>query len=81
MASPSLRTDAIPTLESALAVSSSAMQTAEGHVDADARSIATQGPDVQSMVDLDVQADAYGALGQVIRASDEMARSAIDLLA
>jgi flagellar basal body rod protein FlgC len=70
-----------PPLASALDVSSSGMQTAEGRVDADARSIATSGPDVESMVDLDVQTHAYGALARVIRASDEMTRSAIDLLA
>jgi flagellar basal body rod protein FlgC len=70
-----------PTLASALAVSVNGMQAAEGRVDADARSIATAGPDVASMVDLVVQSHAYGALARVIGATDEMTRSAVDLFA
>ena len=65
----------------AFAAASSGMQTAEGRADADAQSIATAGPDVGSMVDLDVQSATYGALADVIRTTDEMTRSAIDLLA
>jgi hypothetical protein len=70
-----------PDLASALAVSLNGMQAAEGRVDADARSIATEGPEVASMVDVVVQSHACGALARVIRASDEMTRSAVDLLA
>jgi len=33
------------------------------------------------MVDLDVQTETYAALAAMLRASDEMARSAVDLLA
>ena len=65
----------------ALTAASGGMQTAEGRADADAQSIATAGPDVGSMVDLDVQSATYGALADVIRTTDEMTRSAIDLLA
>lgn len=68
-------------LASALAVSVNGMQAAEGRVAADAQSIATRGPDVASMVDLIAQSHAYGALARVIRATDEMTRSAVDLLA
>ena len=39
------------------------------------------GPDVAAMVDLDVQTTTVRALAQVIRASDEMTRSLIDVLA
>ncbi|MDX6570226.1 MAG: hypothetical protein QOH15_2804 [Gaiellales bacterium] len=60
---------------------SSGMRAAEGRIDADAQSIATQGPDVGSMIDLNVQTVAFSALVQVIRASNEMTGSAIDLLA
>jgi flagellar basal body rod protein FlgC len=65
----------------ALAVSASGMQAAAGRLDADARSIAVDGPDVESMVDLDVQTHVYGALARVIRTSDEMTRSLLDVLA
>jgi hypothetical protein len=65
----------------AFATASGGMQTAEGRADADAASIATAGPDVGSMVDLDVQSVTYGALADVVRTTDEMTRSAIDLLA
>jgi hypothetical protein len=66
---------------SALAVSASGMQTAAGRLDADSRTIASQGPDVGSMVDVDVQTATYAALATVIRATGEMTRSTIDLLA
>jgi flagellar basal body rod protein FlgC len=66
---------------SAFAISLSGMQTASGRLDADAQSIATNGPDVGSMVDLNVQTATYAALAEVIRARDEMTRSAVDLLA
>ena len=65
----------------AFAAASGGMQTAEGRADADARTIATAGPDVGSMVDLDVQSATYAALADVIRTTDEMTRGAIDLLA
>jgi hypothetical protein len=68
-------------LASALTVSASGMQAAEGRVDADARSLASDGPDVASRVDLLVESHTYGALARVIRATDEMTRSAVDLLA
>jgi hypothetical protein len=66
---------------SALAIASNGMQAASGRLAADARTIATQGPDVESIVDLDVQTATYAALAKVIRASDEMTRSSVDLLA
>jgi hypothetical protein len=69
------------TLASALAISANGMQAAVGRVDADAQALATRGPDVGSMVDLDVQSHTYGALARVIRATDQMTRSALDLLA
>jgi hypothetical protein len=56
------------------------MQAAEGRVAADAQALATRGPDVGSMVDLDVQLQSYGALARMMRASDEMTRSAVHLL-
>lgn len=65
----------------ALDVASSGAQAAEGRLGADAQSIATNGPDVASMVDLDVQTTTVRALAQVMRASDEMMRSLIDVLA
>ncbi len=66
---------------SALAVSASGMQAAEARAAGDASTIAASGPDVSSMVDLDVQKDTYSALAVVIRASDEMTATAVDLLA
>ncbi len=54
---------------------------ASGRLDEDASSIASNGPDVRSMVDLDVQTDTVAALAQVIRTGDEMTGSVIDLLA
>jgi hypothetical protein len=57
------------------------MQAAVRRLDADAQTIATQGPDIASLVDLGVQTHAYSALVQVIRASDELTRSTVDLLA
>jgi hypothetical protein len=47
----------------------------------DASAIATNGPDVSSMVDLDVQTDTVRALATVLRAADQMSASAVDLLA
>jgi hypothetical protein len=79
--SPSIASNALGFRPTALAVAAGGMQAASGQLDADARSIAAHGPDVGSMVDLNVQTDVYGALARVIRASDEMTRSAIDLLA
>jgi hypothetical protein len=66
---------------SSFAASASGMQGALGRADADAQAIAVNGPDVGSMVDLDVQSDTYGALAKVIKASDEMTATAVDLLA
>jgi flagellar basal body rod protein FlgC len=66
---------------SAFDVSARGMQAASGRVAADAQSIATRGPDVGAMVDLEVQTDTYGALARVVHASDELTRSALDLLA
>jgi hypothetical protein len=66
---------------SALAVSASGMQAAEARAAGDASTIAANGSDVSSMVDLDVQKDTYSALAVVIRASDEMTATAVDLLA
>jgi hypothetical protein len=69
------------TTMSAFAASASGMQGALGRADADAQAIAVNGPAVGSMVDLDVQSDTYGALAKVIKASDEMTATAVDLLA
>jgi hypothetical protein len=79
--SPSVGSNAPGFRPTALAAASSGMQAASGRLEADARSIATNGPDVGSIVDLNVQTDVYAALARVIRAGDEMTRSAIDLLA
>jgi flagellar basal body rod protein FlgC len=65
----------------ALDVASSGMEAAESRADGDASSIATNGPDVGSMVDLDVQKDTYSALATVIRSTDEMTATTVDLLA
>jgi hypothetical protein len=72
---------AIGPYPSALTTAASGMQSAEARADSDASSIATNGPDVSSMVDLDVQKDTYSALASVIRTTDEMSASTIDLLA
>jgi hypothetical protein len=72
---------AIGPYPSALATAASGMQSAQARADSDASSIATNGPDVSSMVDLDVQKDTYSALASVIRTTDEMSASTIDLLA
>ena len=74
----SLQTPARP---SAITVASNAMQDVSGRVDADASSLARSGPDVATMVDLDVQRDAFDALGAVVRASNEMLGSVLDILA
>jgi hypothetical protein len=66
---------------SAITIASNAMQDASGRADADASSIARSGPDVSAMVDLDVQRDTFDALGAVVRASDEMLGSVLDILA
>jgi hypothetical protein len=65
----------------AITAASSGMQEAQQRLGADAHSIATNGPDVDAIVDLDVQTTTVKALAQVIRASDEMTRSVVDLLA
>jgi hypothetical protein len=72
---------AIGASSSALATAASGMQTAEARADSDASSIATNGPDVSSIVDLDVQKDTYSALASMIRTTDEMTANTIDLLA
>ena len=66
---------------SALETAAGGMQSAEARADGDASSIATNGPDVSSIVDLDVQKDTYSALAIVIRTSDEMSATTVDLLA
>jgi hypothetical protein len=57
------------------------MQTVEARAEGDASQIATRGPDVSSIVDLDVQKDTLSALAGVFRATDEMTVTAVDLLA
>jgi hypothetical protein len=57
------------------------MQTAEARAEGDASQIATSGPDVSSIVDLDVQKDTLKALAAVFRATDEMTATTVDLLA
>jgi hypothetical protein len=59
----------------------SGMQTAEARADGDASQIATNGPDVPAIVDLDVQEATQRALASVIRTADEMTRTTVDLLA
>jgi hypothetical protein len=81
MASILLGTASRAPLASAFAISLAGMQSASGRMDEDADSIASNGPDVGSIVDLDVQTETYAALAAVIRASEEMTRSAVDLLA
>jgi hypothetical protein len=57
------------------------ISTAVGRLDEDASSIAANGPDVRSVVDMNAQSDTLAALVQVIRAGDQMTGSVIDLLA
>jgi hypothetical protein len=57
------------------------MQAAASRVGSDAATIAMNGPDVSSMVDLDVQSDTYDALASVIRTTDDMTATTVNLLA
>jgi hypothetical protein len=70
-----------PEPPSAITIASNAMQVVAGHADADASTLARSGPDVSALVDLDVQRDTFAALGAVVRASNEMLGSALDILA
>ncbi|MDX6580637.1 MAG: hypothetical protein QOJ47_2186 [Gaiellales bacterium] len=70
-----------PAATTAFGAATSGIQTAEARADGDASAIATNGPDVSSMVDLDVQTDTVGALATVLRAADQMTAGAVDLLA
>ena len=81
MASILLGTASRAPLQSAFVISLAGMQSASGRTDEDAESIARNGPDVGSMADLDVEGETYAALAAMLRASDEMTRSAVDLLA
>jgi hypothetical protein len=81
MASILLGTASRAPLASAFVISLGGMQSAAGRMDADAESIAGDGFDVGSMVDLDVQTETYAALAAMLRASDEITRSAVYLLA
>jgi hypothetical protein len=66
---------------SAIAVAANAMHVVSGRVDADASTLARSGPDVSTMVDLDVQRDSFDALATVVHASDGMLGSVLDILA
>jgi hypothetical protein len=70
---------AVPTV--AFGVVSSGMQTAEARAEGDASEIARTGPDVSSIVDLDVQKDTLRALAAAVRTTDEMTATTVDLLA
>jgi hypothetical protein len=70
-----------PAAMTALGAATSGMQTAEARADGDASEIATNGPDVAPMVDLNVQKNTCGALAAVIRATDQRTGTAVDLLA
>jgi hypothetical protein len=70
-----------PAATTALGAATSGMRSAEARADGDATQIAANGPDVSSMVDLNVQTDTVSALASVIRAADEMTANAVDLLA
>jgi hypothetical protein len=70
-----------PPRPSAITIASNAMQGVSARADADAGTIARSGPDVSAMVDLDVQRDSFDALGAVVRASNEMLGSVLDILA
>jgi hypothetical protein len=66
---------------SAFGAAASGMESAEARADNDASNIATNGPDVSSMVDLVVQRETYSALAAVFRTTAEMNAAAVDLLA
>ncbi len=66
---------------SAFGAAASGMESAEARADGDASDIATNGPDVSSMLDLVIQRDTYSALATVFRATAEMTATAVDLLA
>ena len=70
-----------PPRGSAIAVASGGLRTASGRADADASTLATSGPDVSAIVDLDVQRDTFDALATVVHANDEMLGSVLDILA
>jgi hypothetical protein len=65
----------------AFGAAASGMESAEARADDDASNIATNGPDVSSMLDLVVQRDTYSALAAVFRTTAEMTATAVDLLA
>jgi hypothetical protein len=66
-----------PAATTASGAATSGIQTAEARADGDASAIATNGPDVSSMV----ETDTVRALATVLRAADQMTAGAIDLLA
>jgi hypothetical protein len=69
------------TASSMFASAVSGLQSAEGRFDADAQTIAANGPDVGSMIDLDVQSDTFTAVARVLQTADRMSGTAIDMLA
>jgi hypothetical protein len=82
LSSPALAsTFQAPARPSAITVASNGMQAASGQVDEDASTIARSGPDISAMVDLEIQRDTFVALGTVIRVSDQMLGSVLDILA
>jgi hypothetical protein len=69
------------TASSMFATAVSGLQSAEGRFDADAQTIAANGPDVGSMIDLNVQSDTYTAIARVLQTADRMSGAALDILA
>ena len=66
-----------PSFGSALA----GMQQAERGLDLDAATIASAGPDVDALVDLDVRRASFAANVAVLRTADEIARDVLDVFA
>jgi len=70
-----------PSSTTAFGAATSGLQAAEARADADVSTIATNGPDVSSMVDLGVQKNTFSALATIIRTTDEMTATTVNLLA
>jgi hypothetical protein len=66
---------------SALSSAVAGMQRAEAALARDAATIAANGPDVASTIDLVVQPQAYAADGQVVRAQADTTCALLDVLA
>jgi len=57
------------------------MQRAQAGLSRDASTIASSGPDVDAMVDLNLQALTFDSSARVLRAADRTSGSLIDVLA